>query len=101
MQNAKNMTEILKFVYVMFLFISLFIVTTEVGGKSFFHPFQFSFFSLYFVLNILSCFSKYCCIIFFITTGECINDIDCPQTGNLFYVFICKDRICELVNKYP
>ncbi|AES98710.1 Nodule Cysteine-Rich (NCR) secreted peptide [Medicago truncatula] len=58
------MTEILKFVYVMFLFISMFIVTTEVGG-------------------------------------ECINDIDCPQTGNLFYVFICKNRICELINKYP
>lgn len=56
MQNAKNMTEILKFVYVMFLFISMFIVTTEVGGKSFFHPFQFSFFSLYFVPNLFIMF---------------------------------------------
>jgi len=58
MQNAKNMTENFKFVYVMFLFIFLFIVTTEVGGKSSFHPFQFSFFSLYFVLNLLPCFSN-------------------------------------------
>ncbi|CAJ2652593.1 unnamed protein product [Trifolium pratense] len=57
------MAEILKFGYVLLLFLSLFLVMMEVGGEY----------------------------------NECETNVDCPQSSNVFYVFMCVDHICELV----
>jgi hypothetical protein len=53
-QRTIIMAEVLKFIYVMILLLSLLFVATKVcgGGKSFFHHFQISFFPSYFVDNL-------------------------------------------------
>ena len=64
MKRRKTMTEILKFVvtkkktfkffYAIILFLSLFLITSKVGGcKPCFHPFYISFFASYFIHNFL------------------------------------------------
>ncbi|CAJ2652403.1 unnamed protein product [Trifolium pratense] len=65
------MVEIVNFIYVMIIFLSLYHVTKNVVGKS------FSNFFLYFFVSFPLHFLFFS---FFITTGSgCVQDYDCPQ----------------------
>jgi len=102
--EGKNMVEIVKFVYVIIIFISLFLIAKNVEGKP-----VFSFFNSlrYFLHNILSHSSNIHLLSFFVTTGrvKCIKDYGCQNKSCQFplkpYIprnrVTCKDDSgCEL-----
>ncbi|KEH40458.1 Nodule Cysteine-Rich (NCR) secreted peptide [Medicago truncatula] len=93
------MAEIVKYIYVIIIFLSLFLVATNIEGKLFYR-FQISFF--YFGHNILLYFCYLILFSFFITTAffRCKNDFDCvhkrcrgPMRAKCISKAICKCRL--------
>ena len=78
MQKRKRMVQIVKFIYVMIIFLSSFVVEINSHGKPFFILFKFSCLLSYI---ILSHFNKIFSFSFFITTDyiECTTDYDCRE----------------------
>lgn len=78
MQKEKSMVQIVKFVYVMIIVLSSFVVAINSYGKPFFILFKFS--CLLFYIK-LSYFNKIFSFSFFITTDylECTTDYDCRE----------------------
>lgn len=77
MHMEENMVEIIKFIYVMVNFISVFLVSMNVEGNPFLNVLNFLNYLLH---NILSHFNNTLLLFFFITTGrKCKQDSDCPE----------------------
>jgi len=69
------MAKLVKFVYVIIVFYTLFLVGTEIVCELFFHPFQISFYFF------LAHFSNIILFFFFNTAGHaCTSDADCEQS---------------------
>lgn len=102
-EKTKTMVEIHKFVFSMIQFISLFLITIEVGRcKSCFHPFQIFFFALQFINNfLLSSFSNIILLYLFITVRYgCETDADCPRYTHNNFSLKCINNKCEWSAKF-
>lgn len=95
------MAKIIKFVYSMIIYLSLFLVTMKVGsGEPFFlfriHSLFRSLHTVFYHLIITSYYSFFC----FIIEDICEADEDCPQSDNVFYVIKCIGNKCEESTKH-
>jgi hypothetical protein len=97
MQRVKNMDKNFKFVYVMIILLSLFIVSTQMTYKRTIFI-SFLNFLLYFVNNILSHFNNIIFSLFFITgIFQCKRDRDCPSIFGFFKEkYRCRNGFCSL-----
>ncbi|XP_058746450.1 uncharacterized protein LOC131619362 [Vicia villosa] len=102
------MVKILKFVYVMVLFIFLSFVATEAGGvrvecetekecpqspNAFYVIKCVDHFCEWYLILINNIFKLF----FTIVHIECETDEDCQQSVNVFYIIKCIDHFCEWV----
>ena len=107
MKRKVNMTEIVKYVYVIIIFLSLFLVATNIEGKPFYR-FQIFFFTSYTIFYRIFC---YIILIFFFITGtyfRCFKDSDCikklfcrpPLKPKCMYKTMCKCKAEFTSNDY-
>lgn len=100
---GNKMTEIIKFLKIMILFIFLFLIVTEVSGKPFLNPLE-SFclsYTKYFLLKVIL-FSKF---YFTESMTPCKVDSDCPLdlcqrpdvAKCLFYTCFCQNENMILI----
>lgn len=94
LHGDENMTQILKFIYTLIIFLSLFLVETN-SGMSSFTP--FSIFQIYLTYNINQLLKIY----YFFLSGNtapkpCVTVKDCPKT--VFPIgYKCIKNLCILV----
>lgn len=93
-ENWRNMIKLVKFLYVMIIFLSIIFIAMNDNRKSTCYPFQISFFTSYSIvyLILITIF-----ILFLISAViRCVTDLNCPQDmcpSNK--IAKCRDTRCE------
>lgn len=93
------MAEIFKFIYIMIIFITIFLVPSNYGSNIFINIYNFFY---YFVHNIYQILSKFL-ILFFNIGGDtrCVRDTDCHLFG--CYppkIMKCDNRRCRCTSMF-